>query len=596
MNWQEIIKALITLPQNNKDFWVEILSSDENMTRFMNRVGNGRVSSSGLKRTLSFLRAEDSSQHLENFSSIEHDEEEIVRRYNEIKPRLISLLENKATRDMGEKIKYGTLQGEALVIENNKKVFDLLDALVEAKPSKVTVNSNMGKRLLSIEKYFINHNQQLKRMRNGLVAKYGEFFSTWPIPGIVAPSSMATGKKIIGADGKERDEYKVNPAYQEEWWDGNNRRLKTLISVFKDSAPPTVRYTANTLDAELTHTYYSDIAKHNKILIPDELQASDLFLQSKNLKLMNPNLLFLLKEDNPFIAIDKAGYDKLEAREDEDTAQQDREHWESKYGPDFVDEDGKPINPVDPNTRAYQERLESVSGKGMLFTEWGYEYLGDILTELKKELETAKRTDGNFSAIKQRRLKLLSEFLELPTNTTTKEYTNEDNKKVSEEFINVNASPTTIARMNRTFNVELEREHVQIPEGIKISLKTVGAPKTAEVALSGIDLNELTGEPEVELSLLNLLNTIVEADEALDLNSFTDNTFSEFEGSVTAIRETIIEITQEKVEDIVHNPTNYRKLKPIKSAEFEGATRTQTKKESTVFDALVNKKLISELS
>ena len=35
MNWQEIIKALITLPQNNKDSWVEILSSDENMKSFI---------------------------------------------------------------------------------------------------------------------------------------------------------------------------------------------------------------------------------------------------------------------------------------------------------------------------------------------------------------------------------------------------------------------------------------------------------------------------------------------------------------------------------------------------------------------------------
>ena len=120
--------------------------------------------------------------------------------------------------------------------------------------------------------------------------------------------------------------------------------------------------------------------------------------------------------------------------------------------------------------------------------------------------------------------------------------------------------------------------------------------------MGDIDLGNLSGDIEPELSLINLLNVIHEADEALDLNSFTDNTFQEFDNATSAIRETIVEITQEKIDDIVQSPTNYRKLKPIKSAEFtsegegEDITRVQTKTGFTVFDALVNKELITEVS
>ena len=567
MSWQEIIKA-VTLPQANKDSWVEILSSEENTRKFMNSVRNGQVSSAGLKNTLSFLRNGSSAKNLENFSSIDYDEEEIVNRYNEIKPRLIYLLENKTNRNLGVSVRHGQLAGEALTIENNEKVYELLDALVEANPSNVTVNSDMGKYLLSIEKYFVEHRVQFRRMKNTLVAKYGEFFSNWPIPGIAISTPSVP-------DPKDPNRRMTNPAYQEEWWDedGENRRLKTLIKLFKDATPPTIRYTSNTLDAELTHTYYTTIAKHNRLLIPDDLQDYDLFVSSKRLKMMNPNLLLILTEDNPFITVDKQGADKLADRD-------------------------KPIAggvAAQKDKKQYQTMLESVSGRGMLFTEDGYDLLEDTLNDYEENEEQAKNSDGNFSAKEQRDLKLLRGFLSLSTNTI--EYDGED-------YINVVASPATINKINKVFGAEIEAVYAEIPSELRVG--EVKTPKkastTTEEVLGDIDLGNLSGDIEPELSLINLLNVIHEADEALDLNSFTDNTFQEFDNATSAIRETIVEITQEKIDDIVQSPTNYRKLKPIKSAEFtsegegEDITRVQTKTGFTVFDALVNKELITEVS
>tara|TARA_R110000765_G_scaffold138653_1_gene238651 strand:- start:2207 stop:3922 length:1716 start_codon:yes stop_codon:yes gene_type:complete len=567
MSWQEIIKA-VTLPQANKDSWVEILSSEENTRKFMNSVRNGQVSSAGLKNTLSFLRNGSSAKNLENFSSIDYDEEEIVNRYNEIKPRLIYLLENKTNRNLGVSVRHGQLAGEALTIENNEKVYELLDALVEANPSNVTVNSDMGKYLLSIEKYFVEHRVQFRRMKNTLVAKYGEFFSNWPIPGIAISTPSVP-------DPKDPNRRMTNPAYQEEWWDedGEDRRLKTLIKLFKDATPPTIRYTSNTLDAELTHTYYTTIAKHNRLLIPDDLQDYDLFVSSKRLKMMNPNLLLILIEDNPFITVDKQGADKLADRD-------------------------KPIAggvAAQKDKKQYQTMLESVSGRGMLFTEDGYDLLEDTLNDYEENEEQAKNSDGNFSAKEQRDLKLLRGFLSLSTNTI--EYDGED-------YINVVASPATINKINKVFGAEIEAVYAEIPSELRVG--EVKTPKkastTTEEVLGDIDLGNLSGDIEPELSLINLLNVIHEADEALDLNSFTDNTFQEFDNATSAIRETIVEITQEKIDDIVQSPTNYRKLKPIKSAEFtsegegEDITRVQTKTGFTVFDALVNKELITEVS
>lgn len=571
MNWQEIIKALITLPQNNKDLWVEILSSEENMKSFKNRIRGGKYSNTGLKNTLSFLRDEDSTKNLEDFSSIEHDEEEIVRRYNENKSSLITLLENRANRTQGLRVRAGKLQGEALVIENTKKVFDLLDAVVEAKPADVPVNSNMGKHLLSIEQYFVEHPKQLRRLKNELLSKYGEFFSTWPIPGIAEqnipnPNFSETGIRHLR-----------NPAYQKEWRDGATPKLQELIKVFKDFTPPSIRYTANTLDGNLTSIYYTNVAKYNNLLIPDELQASDLFLNTKRLKILNPNLLLLLKEDNPFIKVGDVAEEVFAGKE---------RQFDIIY-----EESDQPITEAEQKIK--DERLRDLSGKGMVLTLESYNTLEEELERLEGKEERAKSSDGQFKEHED--LKLLGNFLHLSANKINITYTdNETKEEIKGEYMAIIVPRSVRIRILQIFGPLLEDS--PLPEEIQIKLKTREQPKTTtEEALVGIDLDELTGEVESEPSLLNLLNVIKEADEALDLNSFTDNTFQEFDKASNSIRETIIELTQEKVEDIVQNPINYRTIKPIKSAEVSRAG-TQTKRASTIFNALVNNKLITEVS
>ena len=311
-------------------------------------------------------------------------------------------------------------------------------------------------------------------MKNELLSNYGEFFTTWPIPGIAEqlmsnPNFATTGVRHMR-----------NPAYQEEWRDNGVPKLETLIKVFKDFTPPTITYTANTLDANLTSVYYKNVAKYNNLLIPDELQASDLFLNTKKLKIMNKNLILLLTEDNTFLKVDAEARKIFEEQE---------EHFDTET------KEGQKVK---------EERLRDISGKGLILTIDAYDDLVAHLGWLENREEKAKLSDGNFPQHKE--LKLLGNFLNLTTN---------------------------------------------------------------RLSISDIELDNLTGDVEPDVSLINLLNVIQEADEALDLNSFTDYTIEEFEDSVSKIREEIIEITQEKVEDIVQNPINYRTIKPVKSAEVD---------------------------
>ena len=577
MNWELLLKARMTLPQANKDTWLEHLESEESMTQFMRRLRNGQYETKGIMRTITFLRDDHSDENLENYSSIDHDEEEIVRRFREHKPTMLRLLTNKVNRIKGEQSRTGREHGENVRIENQKQIFDLFDELVEANPSNVKPNSNWGRKLLAIEEA-LQRRAIIRRIKNQLVAKYSDFFSEWPIPGIVAPSSIATGKKIVGADGEKRDEYNINPAYQSEWWEGNDRKLKTLIGIFKNVTSTTTRYTANTLTAELTHDYYSFIGKWNALLIPDELLDSDLFLQTRRLKIMNPNLLLLIKENQPLTQVTAAGQQKYQDRPDT-----------ARVG---VGED-KPKRLKEQEEESHQATLREMSGRGINFRKEGYDELVEIKEELLELEEEARQGDGQFSKEKQDDLALLEAFFD--------EGTHKPFEYKDEEYYNI-IVPNTIARRINKLYKEEKLDKYEVHEGLQSH-----RPKTYEntqEAIETIDLDSLTGDPEADLTLLNLLNTIKEADEALDLDSFSENTSEEFDKSISDIRTTIIQLTQTKVEDIIRNPTNYRKIKPIKSAEFvtefsdegEELGEAQSKKEVSIFDALVNKNIIEEVT
>jgi len=552
MNWELLLKARMILPQANKDTWLEHLESEESMTQFMRRLRNGQYETKGIMRTITFLRDEDSDENLENYSSIDHDEEEIVRRFREHKPTMLRLLTNKVNRLQGHSSRTGKEYGENVKIENQKQIFDLFDELVEENPSNVKPNSNWGRKLLAIEEA-LQRRAIIRRIKNQLVAKYSDFFSEWPIPGIVAPS-VASNK-----DG----------TFQREWWEGNDRKLKTLIGIFKNVTSTTTRYTANTLTAELTHDYYSFIGKWNALLIPDELLDSDLFLQTKRLKIMNPNLLLLIKENQPLTQVTAAGQQKY--RETPDTAR--------------IQTEGE--------TESHQATLREMSGRGINFRKEGYDELVDLKEVLLELEEEARQGDGQFSKEKQDDLALLEAFFD--------EGTHKPFEYKDEEYYNIIVPNTIARRINKLYKEEGFGEY-EVHESLQSH-----RPKTYEntqEAIDTIDFDSLTGDPEADLTLLNLLNTIKEADEALDLDSFSENTSAEFDNSISDIRTTIIQLTQAKVEDIVKNPTNYRKIKPIKSAEFvtefsdagEELGEAQSKKEVSIFDALVNKNIIEEVT
>ena len=561
MSWELLLKARMTLPQANKDTWLEHLESEESMTQFMRRLRNGQYETKGIMRTITFLRDEHSDENLENYSSIDHDEEEIVRRFREHKPTMLRLLTNKVNRIKGEQSRTGREHGENVRIENQKQIFDLFDELVEANPSNVRPNSNWGRKLLAIEEA-LQRRAIIRRIKNQLVAKYSDFFSEWPIPGIVAPS-VASNK-----DG----------TFQREWWEGNDRKLKTLIGIFKNVTSTTTRYTVNTLNAELTHDYYSFIGKWNALLIPDELLDSDLFLQTKRLKIMNPNLLLLIKENQPLTQVTAAGQQKYKERPDT-----------ARVG---VGED-KTKKWKEAELESHQATLREMSGRGINFRKEGYDKLVGIKEVLLELEEEARQGDGQFSKEKQDDLALLEAFFD--------EGTHKPFEYKDEEYYNI-IVPNTIARRINKLYKEEKLDKYEVHEGLQSH-----RPKTYEntqEAIETIDLDSLTGDPEADLTLLNLLNTIKEADEALDLDSFSENTSAEFDNSISDIRTTIIQLTQTKVEDIVKNPTNYRKIKPIKSAEFvtefsdagEELGEAQSKKEVSIFDALVNKNIIEEVT
>jgi len=568
MSWELLLKAKISLPQENKESWLEHLESEESMTRFMRRLRNGQYETKGIMRTISFLRDEGSDENLENYSSIEHDEEEIVRRFREHRPTMLRLLTNKVNRIQGESSRTGREHGENVRIENEKQIFDLFDELVEANPSNVKLNSNWGRKLLALEETLVARPKLISRLRNKLISKYNDFFSEWPIPGVAAPSRAN----------------QESGAYQPEWWEGNDRKLKTLVNLFKGTTKQIKGYTANTLDADLTHTYYSSIAKWNKLLIPDELLESDLFTVKK-LHYMNLNLLFLLKENNPISRIN-IGAATQYAKDPSYVGD------EEGTGAELTEERKKEIE-------RHQEKLKLISGKGLVLNKEGYDELKIEEEELLELEEEAKLTDGNFSQKKQKDLKLLSEFFNSGTHKVF------DYRDI--DYVQIIIPSSLQRKITTLYKKSLYDKKYPLDEDLESHLKEPKQYKDTSDAIGGIDLDTLTGEPESTISLLNLLNTIKEADEALDLNSFSENTGEEFDKAIEDIRQEIIKITQEKVNDIAQNPTNYRKIKPIKSAEFieqpknpddEEDKRTvtlQTKQGVSIFDALVSKKIIEEV-
>jgi hypothetical protein len=565
MNWQEIIKALITLPQENKGEWINILSSEETTTQFMRRLSNSRYQTRGINATVRFLKDDDSEQNLENYSSIEFDEEEIIRRYREHRPTMLRLLTNKLNRIAGGSSRSGKEYGENVRIENDRQLFSSFDELVEDAPVNVKLNSNWGRKLLALEEA-LGSKKILLRNKSNLLSKYNDFFSNWLIPGAVPPSTIATGKTIVGADGIKRPEYKVSPEYEKDWWDSNGRKLTKLFKLFGRSEQQHISYRANTLDGPLAAEYYS-VAKFNRKLMPDDLLESDLLEGIGKENRLNINILHLLKEDSPLDTILEAASERLgqNVSDDEYAGQQARE----------------------------------VSGKSpLVFRE---EYIE------KKRDDLADYIDADNPKNKNKILILDAFFnnAELePFTHIAQVKVGDSRKEVSQNYVRVSNIDRNLGRnMYSMYLQEIkgaideDKEDYEIDDVLLGNLE-IQTDVPVQETIDSIDFESLDANPTDNLTLVDFLNALKEADEALDINVFSD--IKSVEKTIELVKTQLIEITQEKVDDIINVPTDYVRIKPIRGKSLLAVEGTenirQSRKEVTFMSLLELKNIIEEVN
>jgi hypothetical protein len=557
MSWTELLKAKIKLPQANIEKWLEIFSTDENTDRFRRQLRGGNFENTGLNRTLTFLRGEHTEQNLINAASLDYNEDELIDRFNEHKDSFISHFENRTNRLKGIRVDSRKVQGETLAIENKKRLFALFDDLVENVPKgKIKVASNWGRKLIAIEKYLVEHPKILRKIRNELLQKYSNFFSGFSIPGRAPPTG----------EGSE--------LYDATWWDKSERRLKELIKLF-GSATKLNDYTSNTLDDDHVFAYYINIAKHHRLLIPEEIAPpnSDLFRVTKRQYKINPNIKHLLRSNDPITSLGEETakvYEQLEEvrpkQESEARLREIETEIYSRLGP-------KPL---------YLPEL---------FVE---EYILDELNELEG------RTDEEWEAMSDRditddkeNLKLLRDYQEF-TDVKDYEFEGRNYKAITAKGSIKHKLARYYKNKLKEYSLE-DEENYQLHEDLIVTAQDMPKHKNVSEALDTINLETLDGEAQYKFgTITDFLNVIIEADRALDLNNLPEplpeNLVKAFDEALgegeNSVKSKLKKLAQDKVDDIATNPKKYERIPPIKSAAFEGDVEIQA--EHTIFTALIN--------
>ena len=540
--WTEVIKAKERLPQANIERWLELLSSKENIERFMKRLRGGYYDNEGIARTLTFLRSEPTEQNLANAASLDYDEEEIVDRFLENKDTIINFLINRTNRVAGLKVRSNKIQGEALRLENTKMVLGLFDELVEANPpGRIKLNSLWGRKLLALEEYLVSHPKILTRMRKTLLNKYSSFFANWAIPGSAPPSK--------------------DPSYEKEWWDKSDRRLATLYKLFGKPVT-TSEYTANTLDEEMTAKYYHHIAKLHSLLIPEEISPSNMadnfYRKTRNQTKINPNLRHLLESDNPIPALATKSTDLF--RERFTGAQSDKQAEETRSILSMLGD-----NPL------------------VLSDAFIQEYIINEKEDLERE---------DLGPVGEENLKLLTDF-EQRAETESFAFEGQTYQKIV-------ARPALKNKLRNYYKEKLSLldDEFIVPKDLLIISQDKVAYNSVDEAIKSINIELLDGEVEYTFgNIIDFLNVVIEVDQALDLGNLPDDLPEElapaFEKAFTDIKARLQVLAQEQINDIVANPTTYAKIPPIKSAYIEqeetpmGLSEVERAKEYTIFDALI---------
>jgi hypothetical protein len=555
MSWTEIIKAKIKLPQADVEKWLEIFSSDENTDRFRRQLRGGNYENKGLARTLTFLRGEHTERNLINAASLDYNEDELIDRFNEHKDTITATLENRANRLQGLSVASRKVQGATLAIENKKRLFALFDDLVENKPKgKIKVASNWGRKLIAIEKYLVEHPKIRGKIRNELLQKYSSFFTDWYIPG-----SVGIKHKLHDAT----------------WWDKSERRLKELIKLF-GSATTLSEYTSNTLDDDHVLAYYTNIAKHNLLLIPDEIAPpnSELFRVTQKQYRINSNIKHLLRSDDPIASLGEEAinlYEQLEEAQPEDEEMQSDE-------------------------RNVRGEIYARLGEDMYLPEaFVQEYIIDELNDLEglTDEEWEAMSDKDYSD-ERGNLKLLREYQEF-ANVEDYEFKGRNYIKITAKGAVKHNLAKYYSMKSDEYALKDEEEFTLHPE-LAIHAQDMVKYENVSEALSAINVSALDGDAQnVKFgTITDFLNVIIEADRALDLNNLPEplpeNLAEAFEEALgegeNSVKSKLKELAQDKVDDIATNSKKYERIPPIKSAAFDEDVEIQA--EHTIFTALIN--------
>jgi len=328
------------------------------------------------------------------------------------------------------------------------------------------------------------------------------------------------------------------------------KNLYTLFNVPTSAGKTSkVDYTANTLTPELAIEFYK-LINHTK-QIPEPLTPGNADIYQGDKLKVNPYLIIILEEENPFrkLASSTTAEDKVLDWLSRDFEGQDLVDEMQKVAPFIQPRDvvlyAEFIEDLEGGTEEEQKLYHDLSPKEENFFIMGdldlYSYRGaaDISRRLKIAWQAALKTEF-WEEFTDEEKKLLSDLLEGTKTYPTVSALIEDNQNIAELI--------DIENLSTTFS------------GNPFDLLAVVIELDEALSISDPDLSELMGN-------LDELSTGVE--ERLPL-----------------IKDKLVELAQEKVEEMVANPREYQLMPRRRKGVVDVRSGT------TLFSLLLNKGII----
>jgi hypothetical protein len=539
--WTEILKAKF-LPEKDPQKWLRILESRESVEEFVEEL-RGKFESRGINNTIDFLHGGETSEGRISSAITDEDEDEVKDNYVGFRPIMIELLEERL--DKGRKREHAAELGTGVAQTRKLRTEEqFISTLKEMVSDPTPENKQLAETFLEEHSDWLNRKTEGQSNRSRMRNKFGY--------------------ELTGADFSTKV---YDPATTSR--ERRETQYKNLYRLFKVPEKSTVtskkEYKMNEITPHLAAEFYS-IVKNAKE-IPKGLKPNESTIYKDNR--VNPYVRTLLENEKPF--------DKL-------TTEVTAENRARKVLRRTYDDERLDVNEDTELDREYAKIAGKLQPR-------------DVIVELDfiHSLPTDEIKEGTLE--EQQRL-----YHELPE---TGAFT-----LGNLELYSFGGPAGTKRKLEELWNLALkEHPHLwgideDLTEEDAEALKnlTIGTkPYEGVLALIKDNPNIFPiNTPELEHQFtgkpLDLLVVIVELDAALnitgeDLEDMEDvNEFANaVEERIPLIRDRLVELTKEKVEEIITNQREYMLMPARRKATEERAA-------TDIFTLMIRKGIINKVN